>query len=114
MRILTINEYTNASVAGGISSDNRMIITVAVGLIGGIAAGTVANAIGPAFTFIGTPLGAIGFGLLCTPFAPGVGTVVCGFFGGLGSYYVSSTFATTAAFVAGAAGSVLLLNMKMR
>ena len=70
-------------------------------LMGGTASAYVARAIGPLATFIGTPAGAIGLGLLCTPVFPVVGTICGGFAGGVTGYYFSSSFATLSSFIWG-------------
>jgi hypothetical protein len=108
MRSLNIIECTKISAASG---QNKMVMVCAAGLVGGIATGAFMNAIGPLATFIGTPAGAIGFGIVCTPFAPGIGTIGCGIGGGFLGYYLSSSLATVSGFCAGGVATATLTYM---
>jgi hypothetical protein len=105
MRNLNIIECTTISAA---NSQNKMLTVAVAGLAGAVVMGRFMNAIGPLATFIGTPAGAIGFGLICTPLAPGIGTIGCGIAGGFLGYYLSSSLATISGYCIGGVGAAVL------
>lgn len=102
MRNIKIIEYTEIS-GGTMNEDLKMIAYGVAFLVGGTASASVARAIGPLATLIGTPAGAILLGTLCTPVFPVVGTICGGFAGGVTGYYFSSSFARLSGFIWGGA-----------
>lgn len=96
-----------AEISGGLTKEAIMAASAVAFIVGGTASAYVAGALGPLATFIGTPVSAIGLGLACSIPAPVVGTICCGFVGGVGGYYLSSTFATASGFVLGGALSAV-------
>src|SRR5690606_28512953 len=93
-------EYTKIS-GGTMKEDVKMVAYGIAFIVGGTTTASIARTMGPLATLIGTPAGAIGLGLLCTPVFPVVGTICGGFAGGVTGYYFSSSFAELSGFIWG-------------
>lgn len=101
MRLLTELDIQN--IHGG-ASPNDMRFPIA--LTAGLVAGYVTSLVPSVSTLAGTlAVGGAG-AIICTPFAPVVGTFVCGCVGGMTGYLLSSTFAP---LMVGAAVTVISL-----
>lgn len=99
-----INSKQCTEVSGGLTKQEiTMAACGAAFIVGGATSAYIASAMGPLATLIGTPTAAIGLGIVCTPFFPVVGTICCGFVGGVTGYYLSSSFASLGGFIGGGA-----------
>ncbi len=101
MRELSLVEC--AQVTG--TEGNSEAIVMGVGLLGGIASATIASYCSPLITFFSTVGGAATGAIICTPVAPGIGSIICGFGGGLFGYGFGAHMTTVSAFLVGGIAS---------
>ncbi len=98
MHQLSIRECTQ--ISGGITGVH--IVAGMAALAGGYVSLKVMDFLAPVATAASTIGGAVTLGAICTPFAPGVGTVLCGTAGACGGYFLGATVANVGAFFTGA------------
>lgn len=100
MKVLQIIEC--AEISAGLTKDQSLVATGIAFFIGGAVCASIANAIEPLATIIGTPIVALGLGIACKSPTLFIGTIICGSVGGVVSYSFSSTvFAAVGGFVVG-------------
>jgi hypothetical protein len=107
----TLSFQDCASVSGGLTGEQ--VIVGAAALIGGAATYQAASYLSPLYTLMGTVGTATTLGTVCSFFAPGVGTVLCGTSGALLGYAFSSTIASVGAFGLGAAATGYVASRSM-
>lgn len=78
MKILSFADCS--AVSGGLNE--AMITAGLVGIMGGALTTSISSFFSPVSTFVSTLGGGLGGAVVCTTFAPGVGTVICGTGGG--------------------------------
>ncbi|MFI4938210.1 MAG: hypothetical protein ACHQJ6_06875 [Candidatus Berkiellales bacterium] len=116
MRTLSFCECSE--VSGGINftfpTGPQMGMMAAAGVVGGIITGAFANAIGPVFTFFGTPLSGAGGAIGCFFLAGPCGSFACGIAGLVAGYYLSAPLAPLVGFVGGGVTAAGLTFMAIK
>lgn len=99
-----LSEQDVLQISGGVSEAQMVVMGIA-GFAGGWLLTEAVSYLDSLSTLFATVGAGVGGAVVCTPFFPVVGTVVCGSAGALTGYFCGAMFAKAGAFILGAAGS---------